>query len=120
MKERIYGIIRYVLALVMLCFALLQMNDPDPFVWMCSYSLVAIVSVLGTASQNRWRIVLGMMYVLLALWMFPEEYHGVGEMNEYRPEIEQARESLGILMAGGICFLSSWLYSNASSNSDEN
>ena len=120
MKERIYCIIRYVLALVMLGFASLQMNDPDPFVWICSYTLVAIVSIFGTVNQNRWRIVLGMVYVLIAVWMFPEEYHGVGEMQEYRPEIEQARESLGIFIAGGICFLSSWLYSNASSNSDEN
>jgi hypothetical protein len=110
MKERIYCIIRYVLAMIMVGFALLQLNDPDSFVWMCAYLFVALASVLGTAEHNRWRITLGALYVCVAVWIFPKDYYGVGEMEAFHPEIEQARESLGVLIAGGICFVSSWLY----------
>ena len=44
------------------------------------------------------------------VWIFPTAYYGVGQMSIERPEIEQARESLGVLIAAGINMINAWLH----------
>ena len=103
-------ILRYVLSVTMLIFAGLQLNDPDPWRWVLLYGVVAISGLVGSSAHNRGRIGISIAYVCLAYWRFPLEYHGIGEMSGSQPEIEQARESFGILIAAGINAFNIWFF----------
>ena len=109
MTESRLKIIRFVLAAIMLVFAGLQLNDPDPMPWVMAYVVVAYLVVVDGMRTHKYLLVLGVAYLLAAVWLFPSEYYGVGNMEDNIPEIEEARESLGILIASGICLLGYWL-----------
>lgn len=109
MTEFYRKIIKTLLGTIMLVFAGLQLNDPDPLVWIVAYGLVAVGVFVANLQWNRHLLGLGLVYFVVAVWLFPAEYHGVGEMQTEIPEIEEARESLGLLIASGICFLGYWL-----------
>ena len=102
MKDMTLKILRIVLSSIMVGFAFLQVNDPDALEWIIIYGIVAMFGVLGSARQNQIRWLLSIGYIGLAWWLFPNAYYGVGEMNIIRPEIEQAREGFGVLIAAGI------------------
>ena len=110
MKDLIPKILRILLSAIMVVFAYLQLNDPDALRWGLVYGVVAGLGVFGTVHQNYVRYAISIGYVALALWLFPDVYHGVGQMRVERPEIEQARESLGVLIAAGINAINAWLY----------
>ena len=107
----VYKAVRIFNGILMMGFASLQLNDPDPFVWVALYVLTAVLAWFGSHRQNRLRVLLCVMYSIIAAWTFPEEYQGVGEMDAYHPEIEQAREALGLCIASGIHGLNAWLFS---------
>ena len=67
--------------------------------------------MVGSASQNSGRVLISVVYLCVAWWRFPSSYHGIGEMNEFTPEIEQAREAIGLLIASGINGINVWLFS---------
>lgn len=102
MKVSKTKIVRFALSTILLIFAGLQFNDPDPWRWAFLYGFLAVFGVVGSSSQNTYRIMVSVIYICMAWWRFPVEYYGVGEMNELRPEIEQAREAFGLLIASGI------------------
>ena len=110
MKVSKTKIVRFVLSTILLVFAGLQLNDPDPWSWILLYGLVATLGVMGSSTQNLLRIGVSVLYVCLAYWRFPTEYYGVGEMSEIQPEIEQAREAFGVLIAAGINATNIWLF----------
>ena len=87
----------------MLVFAGLQLNDPDPILG-CGIFNGRDVIICWEKQWNRHLFILGSLYFLLAIWLFPSEYYGIGTMDVDKPEVEQARESLGIFIASGICF----------------
>ena len=103
-------IVRCVLSSILLIFAGLQLNDPDPWRWVLLYGLAAVLGVMGSSVQNPLRVGVSILYMLLAYWRFPTEYHGVGAMDEFQPEIEQAREAFGLLIAAGINAMNIWLF----------
>ena len=103
-------IIRFGLSTILLMFAGLQINDSDPWVWILVYGMVAALGMVGSSAQNPVRIGVSLLYVGLAWWCFPTEYHGVGQMDGLRPEIEQAREAFGLIIAAGINALNVWLF----------
>jgi cell division protein FtsW (lipid II flippase) len=109
MTENRLKIIRFTLGAMMLVFAGLQLNDPDPIPWVMAYVVVASLIVVDGIRTRKYLLLLGVAYLFFAIWLFPSEYYGVGNMQENIPEIEEARESLGILIAGGICLLGYWL-----------
>ena len=94
----------------MIVFALLQLNDSDGWLWGLVYGVVAVLGVFGSVRQNDVRYAIVISYVALAWWIFPSVYYGVGQMSVERPEIEQARESLGVLIAAGINMINAWLH----------
>ncbi len=100
---------RHGCGLLLLCFATVQLHDPDPLIWVIAYG-VAAASVVWPDIYLGWlRISFGVLYLWAAIWLFPETYYGVGDMVVDRPEIEQARESLGMMMAGLLILGSVWL-----------
>lgn len=94
----------------MAAFALLQINDPDPLVWVVAYGLVAL-SVAAPPERNwaapsAW--LTGGVLLGLALGALPGfvDYLLSGdvgsiaaEMSPERPHVEPAREFIGVLIA---------------------
>ena len=97
---------------ILLIFALLQWNDPDPVQWIFLYSMPAILIGIPRRQNLQFlrkiRSVLTIVYLILAVYLFPREYKGVGEMRAGTPEIEYARESLGLIIAIVLYWLGEW------------
>ena len=88
--------------------AAFQYNDPDPWLWIASYGLVAVLSILFFRGLRN-KIIYGVLFAIYlagAIYLWPDEYKGVTMSMSYAPEIELARESLGL----GICALAFLLY----------
>lgn len=92
----------FFLAFLFIVFAIFQYNDPDPFVWIPIYGIAAFISI-GVALN---RIVLPVLIVAMVLYlvgavvMWPSSYEGLTLDMGYKIEIEEARESLGLLICG--------------------
>jgi len=107
---RVLKILRYGLAALFAGFALLQLNDPDPAVWLLAYGLVAVCCAAPPAStltrQLGW--LTGGVLLTLAVVAAPG-FAGyltsgdpgmiVAEMSPEKPYVEPAREFLGIIIA---------------------
>ena len=91
------------LSLTFLVFAALQYNDPDPWVWMTTYVAVA-AGIWASARGKPWTrgFYLGFSWGL-SLWawaLWPGRMDGLTDaMSAARPWVENARESLGLLLA---------------------
>lgn len=109
--RRVLKALRFSIAAVFVAFALLQVNDPDPVVWLVAYGLVAASIAAPShfvfAQQLAW-LTAG---VLLALGLLSlpgfVDYLASGqpdtifaEMSPDLPHVEPAREFLGLVIAG--------------------
>ncbi len=89
-----------VFALVFAAFAALQWNDPDPLTWISLYGAAALLCLLACRGRLR-RIPAGVSvaaYVLGAAWIWPAHFEGLGGTMEGHPAVEEARESIGLLL----------------------
>ena len=100
----------YFIAVLMCVFAYVQLNDPDPWIWCAVYLVVAVMSFLAANDRMYPRITLLLIssYVVAAVLLWPSEYRGVTEMQQSIPQIELARESLGL---GVCCIVLGFVYS---------
>lgn len=96
--------------LVFLAFAFLQLNDPDPLVWVTVY--LFSVYTCGSAFRNYYNpMLISIMclgYLLGALFLFPgspsawlHHEEAARSLQMDLPFVEEARESMGL----AICFL---------------
>jgi predicted neutral ceramidase superfamily lipid hydrolase len=92
-----------VFASFFLLFVIVQYNDPDPLVWMLIYGFVSIICVLAFLKKLNKNVLLVVMPLYLggSVYLWPGTYEGISMSMGYKPHIELARESLGLL----ICFL---------------
>lgn len=99
-----------VLSAIFIIFAVLQYNDPDPFQWIVIYGYVAVICAFAMIDKyNRWSILAGIGICLAgAVYYFPGimewlSDHELGDiatkMKADQPFIEEARESLGLMIA---------------------
>lgn len=99
-----------VFTLIFLLFAYLQLNDPDPVLWVSIYGAVAIVLFLRVVGWYRRSVLIVVMVAIGAysLMLSPDVYEWmmssnkadlVGPMTDDKPYIEGSREFLGILIA---------------------
>lgn len=106
------------LFLLLAVFAGLQVNDPDPWLWISLYGTAAALCVLALFGKApRWPlVVLWLAYFGVAASVFPGFldwllHHPFGdlvaEMSDHRPYVEESRELLGLLIAAG-CLLALW------------
>lgn len=111
-KVKISNIILFVLFFV---FAVLQLNDPDPFLWVFIYMLtafLAIVSNYRTLPKVLLWVVLGALLIYsifyvpaLIDWLQIENKNEIfGEMVYDKPYLEGTREFLGLLLAAAAIF----------------
>ena len=113
-------------SLLFVAVAALQLNDPDPALWVATYLLVASVPLaafLGYRLPVPFGVALGLTSacLLLSLPGFID-YLGSGnyalisaEMTGEKPHIESAREFLGIALAMS-CLLLYWNWHSKSAN----
>ncbi|MFQ5995613.1 MAG: transmembrane 220 family protein [Acidiferrobacterales bacterium] len=87
-----------------------QFNDPDPLLWVTIYGLVVVVAGLAVFSKYYIPLILILLVICAAgsLYLMPSVFelfarHDAGDimakMAPDRPYIEEARESLGLLIA---------------------
>ncbi len=89
-------------ALVFILFAFYQSNDPDAMIWMLIYGAAALLSVLVFLNKiTRPVLYIAMFAFLIGAWLlWPDHFEGLflREDGSYTPAIEEARESLGLLI----------------------
>ena len=102
------------LAILFVLFAVLQLNDPDPFLWVLLYFVVAIVSLMATFGKYQDILIKGGL-LACAIWMLaliPEVIDWIqkgmpsitGGMKAESQHVEFTREFLGLLIAGAALF----------------
>jgi hypothetical protein len=93
-----------------LLFAFLQINDPDPVIWILIYGAMAVLSVMAIFSFYPTRFILALMIVYIGYstvyfpgvveWFRSDDkamlFDDVAKM-QY-PYIEESREFLGLLI----------------------
>ena len=107
-------VVSIVLGFILFGFGGLQLNDPDPVRWVVAYGIAGGLCLAQARSMRISTMVhvgVGIGYAILAVWCWPSQYLGVsGEMMQAHPEVEEARESLGL----AICALSLFVMGAAS------
>lgn len=112
MKTKAFSIIYF---LVFAAFAYLQLNDPDPIMWVAIYTIVAVSSLSRLFVNVPKKLYLGITLALVAISLFyipgfieylgqPDKKEIVGEMVYKKPYIEETREFIGLWMAAGGMF----------------
>lgn len=104
---------------VFAAFAALNLNDPDPVIWVLAYGLAALM-FLGALFGRAERRIVGIYAITLTVWMltmlpgmvdwarmgFPSI---TGSMQAHEPHIEVVREFLGLLIAV-VCLAALWRF----------
>ncbi|MBT1711920.1 hypothetical protein KK062_27000 [Fulvivirgaceae bacterium PWU5] len=103
-------ILNFVLAVMFLIFAFLQVNDPDPVLWILVYGVMAVFCVMAMFSfyprKALWVVLVAMLaYSIIYVpgvrewWDQPEHsalFDNVAKMEHLY--IEEAREFLGLMI----------------------
>lgn len=101
-------IVNAILTILFLLFAAVQLNDPDPWLWVALYSYVAIISALAFfKNYNKYAILIGI--TVSGIWLinllpdFITWIQGgaesiVDSMKAEKPHIELTREFLGLIL----------------------
>jgi hypothetical protein len=107
---KVNQIIQLFFGIMMLVFAYLQLNDPDPFLWVLIYVLVAAMLVLSAFGKRNsyafWGLVIiilipmGLLSPGLFQWLMYEPAEDLlYGMSPDRMYIEESREFLGLFIA---------------------
>ena len=100
-----------VLGVAMLVFALLQVNDPDPLIWVTYYAAIAfacMVAAFGRLARVAFLVLAAVTLAGVALtfpgfvdWVFHRPTSDLwAPMSADRMYIEHSRELLGLVIAG--------------------
>ncbi len=95
---------------ILVSFALLQLNDPDPLLWTSFYLICAVVPLLAVFNKpNRTAFWFATALSVIAMgiylhgaytyYLHSNEEALMQSMNPAKPYIEEAREFLGSLIA---------------------
>lgn len=117
-------IIQAFFALILVSFAILQLNDPDPILWTVFYLICALVPALAIFGKpNRLMFWIAATLSVIAMGFY---FHGaytyyqhsneealMQSMNPTKPYIEEAREFLGSLIALFLIGVSYYLQKNS-------
>lgn len=118
--------IHLLFTLILIAFAYLQLNDPDPVVWTLFYLICAAIPLLELVNKrNRYVfwITVGLCIMDLGIYthgaytyyLHSNEEVLMQSMNPAKPYIEEAREFLGSLIALVLISISYWLGSKTKS-----
>jgi hypothetical protein len=103
-------IVKIFLAVLFLLFALVQINDPDPLLWILIYGAMVVISVMSIFHRypTGVMIVMAAGYLIMTTIYFPGFATWLGSSDRYLlfddlakmqfPYIEEAREFLGLII----------------------
>jgi hypothetical protein len=103
-------IVNFVLAAMFLTFAFLQINDPDPVIWILIYGAMAVLSIMAIFEFYPRKFIIGLMvlFVLYSAVYAPGAVEWLNQDNKsllfddlakmQHPYIEETREFLGLLI----------------------
>jgi Transmembrane family 220, helix len=92
-------IAKYVFMVIFIAFAIVQYNDPDPYLWIPVYlfPVYLIFKSLTDLEIHRSFIYVAIAYIFWAINVFPPEWEGVLLNQGMKTlNIELGRESLGL------------------------
>ena len=106
--------------LILLSFAYLQLNDPDPIIWTAFYLVCALVPLSEIFNKhNRYLFLVAALLCVIDLgiymhgaytyYLHSNEEALMQSMSPTKPYIEEAREFLGSLIALVLISVSYWL-----------
>ncbi len=99
----------YIFILLLIYAAVVQYNDPDPYIWIPVYLLPAWLLYRKTVSKTDkiTYITAGLIYLFWSFNQFPPEWEGlmIDTMKMKTVNIELGRESLGL----ACCTLFLWV-----------
>ncbi len=81
------------MGIIFCLFAYWQFNDPDNWVWIVEYGVVAVLTFMAAFKRYTW--ISGLVVVGSLIWFFVLA-HALGPN---WIEIEEAREALGLLIS---------------------
>ena len=95
------------MAVLFIAAAYVQWNDPDATTWYFVYGIAALASILYYLGRLNFivALVLGILYIIGCVMLWPEKWEGVSVGDGDIENIERARESLGLLITALIMFL---------------
>ncbi len=103
-------ILNFTLAVMFLVFAFVQVNDPDPVLWILIYGAMAVISIMAIFEFYPKKVIIGLLvvYVLYSFVYMPGVLEWLRQDNKallfddfakmQYPYVEQAREFLGLLI----------------------
>lgn len=110
MERPAFRILGIVLTLVFVAFAVVQYNDPDPIVWIAIYAAMAGMCAASCFKRLPYLVsLLPMLAAILgAVALWPDEFIGLDGKMDSRPNVELARESLGLVICALACAYVCW------------
>lgn len=103
-------ILNFVLAVMFLAFAFLQINDPDPLLWILVYGIMAVICILAAFDIYSMKFLIAITVLLVGFsfvyipgvldWLKTENKADLfsEEMKASHPYIEESREFLGLMI----------------------
>ena len=103
-------IVHALLAVMFLIFAGLQINDPDPYIWIPIYGAMTVICIMAFYGRYNTKLMVALIVLYAAysiffipgvkVWMGQEDknklFDNVAKMEH--PFIEESREFLGLLI----------------------
>ena len=110
-------IVNLILAALFALFAVVQLNDPDPWGWTLFYVfMTAVCAFAAFGKYHKWALLIGLAVCLVwTLSLLPEFIEWIrigmptitGQMKATEPHVEFTREFLGLFISGAVLF---WQY----------
>jgi len=103
-------IVNFILAVLFLLFAFVQINDPDPVIWILIYGAMAVLCIMAIFKFYPTKFTIGLLvlYVLYSIVYLPGVLEWLKQDNKallfddvakmQYPYVESAREFLGLLI----------------------
>ena len=103
-------VVNFLLAAMFLVFAFLQINDPDPLVWILIYGAMAVICIMAIFSYYPLRIMFALLVIYIGYsvtyfdgvseWLRQDNkadlFDDLAKMEHWW--IEEAREFLGLMI----------------------
>ena len=103
-------VVNFLLAALFLVFAFVQINDPDPLIWIAIYGAMAVVCVMAIFAYYHLRFMIALLVAYLGYsfayidgvseWLKQENksalFDEIAKMEHWY--IEEAREFLGLMI----------------------
>lgn len=117
------NVIPYIVAILFVAFAAVQINDPDPWLWVTIYMVVAVLAALvsGNIISPMVYLICSVVVLLYFISYIPDLISWArsgfpsitDEMKAEEQHIELVRESLGLLISAVAIFYLYRLRSNS-------